>query len=324
MRPYLIAVACSWLALIAAAAFYTREYPSLHWILTAALPAFMVETLFYLGSLFENSRRWFASLGGARRQAALLWLSALLPYLIFSIGAGVVTRNGFYLLALLSGILAFWHAVLPRRLAYDAGFLIVAAAPFITKVFSRIYVSPDQHLKVDILGHLMWIRLGLISLLVFREWDPGPIGLWPKKREWLIGTLWFVLMILPISFTALELHDVRFSPLPYPWWKIAGIAVGTFFGFLWVVSLAEELFFRGFIQRALLDSAKSPVLAILVTAVLFGSVHLWFHQFPNWQRSAVVVILGIGCGLAYLQTGSIRASMVTHALTIVCWRILFK
>jgi uncharacterized protein len=312
------------MALIAAAVFYTHEYPSLHWILTAALPAFMVETLFYLGSLFENSRLWFAALDGAKRKALFLWLSALPPYLIFSICAGTFTRNGFYLLVLLSGILAFWNAVLPRRAAYDAGFLIVAAAPFITKVFARIYLSPDPHLKVDILGHLMWIRLGLISLLVLREWDPGPIGLWPRRREWLIGTLWFALMIVPISLTALELHEVRFSPLPYAWWKIAGIAIGTFFGFFWVVTLAEELFFRGVIQRALLCWAKSPVLAVSVSAVLYGSVHLWFHQFPNWERSVVVAILGIGCGLAYLQTGSIRASMVTHALTIVCWKVLFK
>ena len=313
-----------WLALVVAAAVYVHQFPSLHWILTAALPAFMVETLFYLGSLVESSRFWFGGLQGAKRKAALLWLSALLPYLIFSTSTGTLTRNGFSLLALLAAILAFWHAVFPRRLAYDLGFLVIAAAPFLTKVFPRIYLSPDAHLKVAILGQLMWIRLGLIALLVLREWNPGPLTLWPKRREWLAGALWFSVTILPATFVAIELREVRFLPTPYPWWKLAGIAVGTFFGFFWVVALAEELFFRGVIERALLDWSRSPALAVVVSALLFGSVHLWFRQFPDWPQAVVALILGLGCGLAYLQTGTIRTSMVTHALTIVCWRLLFK
>ncbi len=284
----------------------------------------MVETLFYLGSLFESSREWFASINGRLRKAAILWVSALLPYLIFSVAAGTITRNGFYLLALLSGIFAFWHAVTPRRLAYDAGFLVVAAAPLISKVFPRVYLTPDEHLKVGILGELMWIRLGLIALLVLREWDPGPLSLWPTRREWLIGVLWFGVVILPVCFAAIELHSYRFLPLHYSWWKIAGIAVLTFFGFFWVVSLGEELYFRGFIQRALQNTGLPPVVPVVVSAILYGSTHLWFRHFPDWPQAVIASILGIGCGLAYLQTGTIRASIVTHALTIVCWRILFK
>lgn len=284
----------------------------------------MVETLFYLGSLVESSRFSFAGIEGRRRKAALLWLSALLPYLIFSLSAGTFNRDGFYLLALLSAVLAFWHAVFPRRLAYDLGFLIVAAAPFITKVFPRIYISPDEHLKVAILGQLMWIRVGLIALLVLREWDPGPITLWPKRKEWLVGAFWFALFILPVSFTAIGLHVLRYLPSPYPWWEWASIATATFFGFFWVVALAEELFFRGVIARAVLDWSNSPVLAVALSALLFGSVHLWFRHFPDWRYSIVAALLGIGCATAYLQTGTIRTSMVTHALTIVCWRLFFK
>ncbi len=56
-------------------------------------------------------------------------------------------------------------------------------------------------------------------------------------------------MLVPIVAIALGLHDVRFAPLQGAWWRIAGIAVGTFFGMLWVVALGEELFFRG-VDRA--------------------------------------------------------------------------
>lgn len=310
--------------MIVAAEIYVHQYPSLHWVLTAALPAFMLETLFYLGSLVESSRLWFAGLSDDKRKAAWLWVTALLPYLIFSIASGTLTRNGFFLLAVLTAVLCFWHAVLPRRLAYDVGFLVIAAAPFISKVFSRIYVSPDEHLRVGILGQLMWIRVGVIALLVLREWDPGPVSLWPRKREWLLGFLWFAVLILPVSFTAIGVKEVRFLPTPYPWWKLIGIAVGTFFGFFWVVALAEELFFRGFIERAILDWSRSAVLAVILSALVFGSAHLWFRHFPDWRQAVIATVLGLGCGVAYLQSGTIRTSMVTHALTIVCWRLLFK
>jgi membrane protease YdiL (CAAX protease family) len=306
------------------ATFYARQYPSFRWIWTAALPAFLLETLFYLGSVFESTRASFHSVPGLRRRAALLWLSGLVPYLVFALGSGTFHRNAFYLLALLCGVFSFWYVFVPRRFTYDAGFLVIAAAPFLTKVFDRIYLAPDPHLRVGILGHLMWIRLGVIALLVFREWDPGPLSLWPNLREWRIGLRWFTLAILPIAGTALLLHDVRWSPQSGPWWRILGLAVGYFLGALWVVSLAEELFFRGVIEKALLDEAYPKSAAVSISALLFGSVHLWFHHFPNWQRALVAAVLGIACGMCYLQTRSVRASMVTHALTIVIWRILFR
>jgi membrane protease YdiL (CAAX protease family) len=129
---------------------------------------------------------------------------------------------------------------------------------------------------------------------------------------------------VPIAVIAIALQDARWEPLQADWWRVAGIAIGTFFAFLWVVALSEELFFRGVIERALLDVSRSKVTAVLVSAVLFGSVHLWFHQFPNWQRAIVATVLGIACGLAYAQSGSVRAPMVTHAFVIAVGRVLFR
>jgi membrane protease YdiL (CAAX protease family) len=324
LRQYFIAVACSWLALFWTAFYYSNGHSPSLWIWTAAFPAFLLETLFYLSSAFENTRVRFAELGSARTKAALLWLSALLPYLIFAWAAGTFERNAFYLLAALSAVLAFWHAILPRRLAYDLGFLVIAAAPFITRVFNRIYHSPDPHLRVDVLGHLMWIRVGLVALLALREWDPGPVSLWPNSREWRTGWLWFATGIAPLVLVSLILHDSRFEPMSGPWWRVAAVAAGTFFGMLWVVALGEELFFRGFVERWLLDGRGSPIGAVLVSSLLFGSAHLWFRTYPDWRRAVVASILGLACGAAYLQSGSIRASMVTHSLVVMTWRVFFK
>ncbi len=305
---------------------YSRQHPDAHWLWTAALPAFLLETLFYLASVFENTRVWFASAVPAfRARAGLLWISALLPYLIWALGTRTFLPNAFYLLALLSGVFVFWHVFLPRRIVYDAGFLIVAAVPLITRFFPRIYRSPDIHLlHADILGHLMWIRLGLIAILLLREWDPGPVGLWPRPREWRIGLLWFGAGIVPIVGASLAVHDVVFAPRPGSWWQIGIFGLGTFLAFLWVGTLGEDLFFMGVVERGLSRGWKSNAPAVLTSSLLFGTAHLWFRDFPDWRRALVVVLLGLFCNAAYVQSGSIRASMVTHACTVATWRMFFR
>lgn len=284
----------------------------------------MLEAVFYLGSVFEGARYWFRRIRPARTRAALLWMSALLPYCIFSVSGGTFLTNGFELLALLTAVLAFWFVLLPRRAAYDIGFLVIAAAVVISRVFPRIYRSPHDHLRVDILGHLMWIRLGIAALLILREWDPGAFGFWPKLREWRLGILYYLALLAPIIAVALILHDVHFDPLHGPWWRTAAIGLGALFGALWVIALSEELFFRGVIERALLSAWGSPVTAVLLSALLFGGVHLWFHQFPDWRRALVTTLLGLACGIAYWQSGSVRVPMVTHALVVATWRVFFK
>jgi membrane protease YdiL (CAAX protease family) len=291
--------------------------------MTAALPAFLVEAFFYLGTIIEGTRTWFNRIRITRLKGGLLWISALLPYCIFSIAAGTFERNAFYLLTMLTGILAFWYVLLPRRPAYDVGFLVITAAPIILRVFQRIYQSPDGT-RADILGHVMWIRLGIAALLILREWHPGAFGFWPRLHEWRIGILWYFVFVIPIVVLAMGTHDVRFDPLDAPWWKVAAIGVGSFFGSLWVVALGEELFFRGVIERALLHRWPPAALAIGVSALLFGSVHLGFRQFPDWRRALTATLLGIALGVVYARSESVRASMVTHAFVVATWRVFFR
>lgn len=325
MRPFFITLVCSYVALLIAALLYSQAHAAdAHWLWTAALPALLLEATFYLAATFEDTRAAFARLGTPHTKAGALWMSALLPYLIFSSLSGTFASQAFYSLAFLTGIFSFWYVVLPRRPVYDFSFLVIAAAPVVAGVFKRIYQSPDPHLQVDVLGHLMWIRVGVAALLVLRQWDPGKFGLWPRRREWKIGIFYYLLVLLPICLLALGLHDVRFAPLNKNPWQIAAIAVGTFFGILWVVALSEELFFRGVVTPAVLKIWRSPVLAVVVSALLYGSSHLWFHDFPNWRRALVTTLLGLACGGAYLRSGSVRAPMVTHAFVVTTWRIFFR
>jgi membrane protease YdiL (CAAX protease family) len=310
--------------LLAADVVYSRQFPNSLWITRALLPALAVELGCYLASIFVQTRNWFGAFRPAKAQAAILWFSALIPYLIFSLSAGSFHRNAFYLLVALSAVFSFWHAVLPRRIAYDVGFLAIAAAPFVMRVFGRIYLTPDRHVRADILGQLMWIRVGIVALLVLREWDPGPFGLWPTLPEWRSGALYYCAALVPVVLVALGVHDARWAPLTGEWWRIGGIAVGTFFGFLWVTALGEELFFRGVVARAMLDYLPARWLAVFLSSIVYGAAHLWFRGFPDWRQALVAAVLGIFCGVAYARTGSVRVPMVTHTLLITTWRLFFK
>ena len=320
LRPFFITLFCTWAVLVAASIVYSKQHAHAAWILSAALPAFLCEAAFYLASIFKQTRELLAKLRLAKLQAILLWISALAPYLILSLLAATFNRNAFYLLAGLSAALSFWFAILPRRPVYDAGFLVLAAAPQVTHVFARLYVLP----QMDILGHLAWIHVGILALLVLRQWKPGEFGFWPTPREWQVGVFVFLLAIAPLIGLAQALHDVRFVVPHAAWWRFAGEGIGTFFGILWVVALSEELFFRGVIQRALAGQWRNAAPAILVSAMLFGAAHLWVRDFPNWRHAVVASLLGIACGIAYWWSGSVRASMVTHAFVVVTWRLFFR
>ncbi len=170
----------------------------------------------------------------------------------------------------------------------------------------------------------MWFRLGIVALLVLREWDPGPFGFWPTMAEWRTGAIYYCVAIVPIAVLALWVHDVRWAPVTGEWWRVGGIAIGTFFGFLWVTTLGEELFFRGVVARTLLDRLPSRALAVIVSAIVFGCAHFWFHSFPDWRSAVVAMLLGVFCTLAYARGGNVRVAMVTHTLVITTWRLFFK
>ena len=98
----------------------------------------------------------------------------------------------------------------------------------------------------------------------------------------------------------------------------------TFFGTLWVLALSEEFFFRGLLQQWLCAWLKSAWAGWMSASLLFGAVHVFYGQFPNWRFAALATVAGIFYGSAFRTGHGIRASMVTHALTVTTWKIFFS
>lgn len=77
-----------------------------------------------------------------------------------------------------------------------------------------------------------------------------------------------------------------------------------------VAPLFEELFFRGFLQP-LLSRTFGVVAGVLITAVLFGSLHAAQYQFV-WQYVAAISLVGVALGVVRVVTKSIIPSTIMH------------
>jgi hypothetical protein len=96
----------------------------------------------------------------------------------------------------------------------------------------------------------------------------------------------------------------------------------TVWGFLSMAIMApvvEELLFRGAIQGHMLRIGYSPILAICLSALVFGIVHF------NPAQSFFAFLLGLVFGWLYYRTGSVIPGMVAHAInnTVVALTMVF-
>ena len=315
-------VLIGWVLLLAAAVIYSRsaKIPIPAAIAIPLALAFLAEYPFYLLPGFPAARKRLMALGGPQA-AAILTLSAILPWLIYALGTGHFNWPALVLLTCIASLMCFWFVAFPAHPVADVLYLCLFAATILLKIFAKIYPAPMPKLDVSILGHVMLIRVMAFSFVAIRGHVDADYRFLPTAREWLAGLRWFafLLPVVAAAYWALGLVRLRDHPLNIL------LVVATFFGILWVTAISEEFIFRGLLQPWLERWTARPVLALIVTSLLFGSVHLGFHgPFPNWRFSLCAAILGLFCGLARRQTGGIQAGMVAHAVTVAVWKMFLQ
>lgn len=287
-----------------------------------ALPAFVLEVACYATLASDRLRTRLERLPPALF-ATLLTVSAILPYCLATLAFGTFQWRALASIFALAAAVSFWYILLPKKPAADLLLLVFMAAVWIAKLFPQWYLCPYPKLYLPVLGQLMWFRTGLFAMLGIRRVKGVGFGFWPGAREWKIGAAHFVIF-LPLA--ALLGWSIGFAGPRVPtlsWEKTTLVAVGTFFGILWVVALAEEFFFRGLLQQWLVSWTRSEWAGILAASLIFGSVHVFYRLFPNWRLATLAALAGVCYGLAFRRARSIRASMVTHALVVTTWKIFF-
>ncbi|MCX6625096.1 MAG: CPBP family intramembrane metalloprotease [Acidobacteria bacterium] len=305
-----------WILVVIGGRFYIQQRRSPSAAGNALLPAAMLAAGLYLMTGFpavvDRLRRL-----SRETAAVLLVAAAAAPYLVFSLGAHTYQTSSLLVLLALAGAAAYWWLVFPRGVIADLLFLAFVAAVSLAKPFTLIYAMP---VAADSLGRLMWISTAMLAaLLVGRVEDPRA-GFWPSAWEWRIGFVTFA-CFLPVAVAlGLQLHFASFHPVPGLAWK----AVPLFLGMLWGVAYGEEFIFRGLLQRWLSGWLRNTTAGLVAASILFGSVHLFFRQFPNWKFAILAAVAGLFYGWAFQRTGGVRAPMVAHALVNVVWRLLFS
>jgi membrane protease YdiL (CAAX protease family) len=288
----------------------------------AILPALLVEAAFYVAPGFiavrERLLRWPKS-----QLAAALAISAVIPWLMYTLASGNFSWQKFAMLFALVAMVAFWYVVLPPVRTADCVLLVLLAIPFLFRIFLEIYPTADPKPRMDFLGKWMWFRLGFTVFLLVRQVEGIQFGFVPSRAEFLTG-LKYYFRFLPFGIALGYLLGIVQVGSPASGWPLAGLTVATFLGLFWTVSLGEEFFFRGLIQQWLEEAFRSPNVAIAVTSVLYGLVHLPFRGPFNWRYALLVTLLGWFCGQAFQERRGIRAPMVTHALAATTWIVAFQ
>jgi membrane protease YdiL (CAAX protease family) len=303
--------------MITAGVVYARMKGVSAGIAVPIIAAFLLELPLYLAPLFAGARAAAARLPRAGF-AALLAFSSLLPYLAYSLPTHTLNSFDLFRLGGLAISLSFWYVILPRAPWSDFLFLIGPVGIMVSKVLRQIYDSPLSTIRLDILGHLMLIHVAALSVLVIRGLQGVKPGLLPTRREAWIGARNFLLFI-PIGFALAWILHLRLRPVPLPIWY----AIPLFLGIYLVTAFSEEFAFRGVIQQHL-TRGLGPWPALVATSLLFGLSHVNFGVFPNWPMVGLAGVAGLFYGEAYQEAGSIRASMLTHSLTVVVWTLWLR
>ncbi len=315
LKPFWLALAALWLAGIAAVGIYPWPVPMPPFVAIA----FLVEGTFFLVLGFPAV---IGRLSGSY-VPFMLALTGVIPYCVYSIPAGVFSLRSFAALAALAALAAFWFRVVPRNRETDLMFLVLVAVVAVSRIFPGLYAPVVPRLKVDFLGQMMWRRVAVLSILLFRPMAGIDLGFLPARREWLIGLREYLFFAPFGAALALGTGFVRFQPMAGDPWRVALVAAGVFIGMFWFVALTEEFFFRGLLQQWLSQRLSNRWAGLMVASLIFGAVHLSFRYPPlNWRFALVATVAGLFYGRAF-HGGGVRAAMVTHALVNVTWRMLF-
>lgn len=134
-----------------------------------------------------------------------------------------------------------------------------------------------------------------------------------NKATWNEIPVKTILLSIPFIVAAMFIANIASETIELPNWMedtFIGLSK-SFFGLVSIVIMAplvEELLFRGAIEGHFLQEGRTPKMAIFLSALIFGIIHINPAQVP------FAFFLGLIFGWLYYRTGSVVPGMVGHFL----------
>lgn len=245
-----------------------------------------------------------------------MWIAALALAVVAGQVTGALTGLAALWIALLAALAWFYRAMRDRNrgplqlvagvllftFALALGLLLLPGFPR-TQLVEPVLLSPDAAPYGIGLGFPKVVAGILILGLVTtgRATSFGELAAVLRRAAPV-----FLMTVAAVLACALALRYVRFDP---KWTTLFLIwaPINLFF-----TCLAEEAFFRGFVQHELARAIRHPTLAIAVpvavSALMFGLSHFG----GGWKYVLAGTVAGAGYAWAYHRTQRIEAAMAVH------------
>jgi len=194
-----------------------------------------------------------------------------------------------------------------------------------------------QRLPAELGSTWMFMAFASVAQLAFFLATVIPVSLTPMPVRERLGLLrprpsWAIVPLVMIASWVSLAVGIGFAlalalvvpPDPMVEQLLNNITMGQAVPFVLFIALVpgivEELLFRGYVQRRLLER-WTPGAAIFVTSLLFAIVHLQPHHV------ALAFPIGLWLGIVAWKTGSVYPSIFCHAFingSLNAWRMVVK
>jgi uncharacterized protein len=242
--------------------------------------------------------------------SAALWMGTLVLATALGYVSGVLTGLAVLPIAILAALCFAYGSVSQkpvRKAVLTLGIIIVTLMLALHTLpgFSNFRVARDVVLTPGAAPYSLYLNfdktvaglliLGLVYQPLLRKWDN-----WISALQRAAPTL--VLNIIVLIAVALLLGYLDFDP---KWTAFFWIwaPVNLFF-----TCLAEEAFFRGFIQRELADRISITWIPVALSALLFGLAHI----AGGWTYVLLATLAGLGYAVIFQRTQRIEMSILAH------------
>lgn len=160
---------------------------------------------------------------------------------------------------------------------------------------------------------LFLVAAGLLGLFIYAVWtnltERRPVTELPLKRflpslggGFLLGVVYFGCVVgIMALLGAFRITEAHFD----------AVVILQYLAYFFLVAVFEELVFRGVLFR-LIDDRWNTAVALIVSALVFGAVHLMNPGATLWSAFAIAIEAGLLLGVAYKSSGNLWLPIGIH------------